>query len=186
MPAAVATTALAAAFHSSVGWVGNAVTVAAFWISAWSLWIASVQISRSATAATAAGRAARGATAAMNRYAAAADIVRVSERIANIRRLHAARQWERAHERDQEVRLLLSDVANRHEGLSERQVTAIYTAIQTIAIVEERVGRALGDGRQPELSDDESRILINTESFLHDLESVLKARPVKGVTLNDS
>lgn len=155
-------------------WI-NGLTVLAFWISAVSLYVAWTQIRHATSVAETATIATERAVSAINRHAAATDLARISERINRIRMMHISGQWERAHERYQEVRRFLYEISEKHDSLSDNDKQQLNTFVQGFGSIETKIGSALKTKTAPKLNDEDDSFLLEAEMFIQHLDSALGA-----------
>lgn len=136
--------------------------------------VAVVQIRRTRRAAEAAEQAVIATRDVLARNLTIADLVRASERIEEVKRLHRERQWQRALDRYHDMRVMLSDVRSRHPRLSDAQQSSIQQSIDQLATIERAVARALTSGNEPTNPQRYDDFLMVAQSMLDRLASDLQ------------
>ena len=159
-------------------WLGNhwgdLVSILGLVVSVGGFSIAIAQIVRSRKAAEAAEHAALETREGLSKNLTIADLVRASERIEELKRLHRENQWALAISRYQDVRLMLRDVRAQHPKLTREQQRGIQNIITEFVDIESEVNGAIAGGRQPTETERIDIALLRAQSVLNELASDLK------------
>ena len=146
---------------------GLIVAVGGFAIAIW-------QITRTRRAAEAAEQAVVATRASLAAKLTIADLVRASERIQEIKRLHREHEWSRALDRYHDMRIMLADVRARHPSLADEQRSTIQGAIDQLGTIEARVARPGGIGSDLATIERYDEFLLRAQSTLDELASDLQ------------
>ena len=136
--------------------------------------IAITQVVRARRASEAAERAVRTTVIVLARNLAIADVVRASERIEDIKRLHRERQWQQALERYRDIRLVLAEIRSRHPSLTAIENASLQDASDQMRTIERSVGRATSGGSEPTQTQRFDDFLLDTQIMLDELASNLQ------------